>query len=336
MKGEDRTPGALRYVLREDELAPLLAEILDFKRSKPIVVLTAARHDPLIAISPCRVEERVGGKAAIWCVPSSAVTWNLNQLCAGYGNPANQIEVPFNGAAIVWWPLKADGSTKLSSRLVLDKSGRYGIDHVEEIVAILDAGPEQADRSNSELRLREELEEERRRRKASDREAREQRIRADEFRDQLRDMRMQVKKLKNQNRHSSDQASAEAITSFESEVADFWVKNLKQPGRPLMSFSLGPKFEKSVEALELAAREQIVRAVAYLVCGMGESLSDHPLRTGSGGNDPQRVRESDGARAYRCAIKRDSPGAPRLHYWRTGEGHTELSLAVVHENYAIR
>ena len=62
---------------------------------------------------------------------------------------------------------------------------------------------------------------------------------------------------------------------------------------------------------------------AMVACGRARELSNlelHPLLTGGGGNDPQRVRARDGATAWRCALKTNSPSAPRLHYWSLPHG----------------
>jgi hypothetical protein len=58
------------------------------------------------------------------------------------------------------------------------------------------------------------------------------------------------------------------------------------------------------------------------------------MREGSGGNDPQRVR-SDGARAWRCNLRRSSPGGPRLHYWVLTDGTIEFASIGYHDDYTM-
>ncbi len=56
----------------------------------------------------------------------------------------------------------------------------------------------------------------------------------------------------------------------------------------------------------------------------------HPLRTGRGGNNPQRQRKHDKAKACR----RDVDHEYHLHYWETENGIEFASMAV-HNNFTI-
>lgn len=55
----------------------------------------------------------------------------------------------------------------------------------------------------------------------------------------------------------------------------------------------------------------------------------HALRTGSGGNDPQRVRGSDKAQ------RRDIDREFHLHYWERADGTVELASVVYHNDFSI-
>jgi hypothetical protein len=58
----------------------------------------------------------------------------------------------------------------------------------------------------------------------------------------------------------------------------------------------------------------------------------HWLRTGPGGNDPQRLRGSDRAKAWRRDIDRDH----HLHYWDCENGCVEIaSISFPHNDFAI-
>ena len=56
-------------------------------------------------------------------------------------------------------------------------------------------------------------------------------------------------------------------------------------------------------------------------------LDLHPLRT--------RRRTSDRATAWRCAVKRNAPGAARLHYRRLDDGSFELASVGHHDIFDI-
>ena len=55
----------------------------------------------------------------------------------------------------------------------------------------------------------------------------------------------------------------------------------------------------------------------------------HALRTGSGGNDPQRMRGSDKAQ------RRDIDREFHLHYWECADGTIELASIVYHNDFSI-
>lgn len=59
--------------------------------------------------------------------------------------------------------------------------------------------------------------------------------------------------------------------------------------------------------------------------------SVHSLRTGPGGNDPQRRRASDKANAWRRDIDREY----HLHYWELPNGSVELATVGVHDDFDI-
>jgi hypothetical protein len=59
--------------------------------------------------------------------------------------------------------------------------------------------------------------------------------------------------------------------------------------------------------------------------------SVHVLRTGPGGNDPQRRRSYDNAKAWRRDIDREY----HLHYWELPDGPIELASVGVHNDFVI-
>jgi hypothetical protein len=60
--------------------------------------------------------------------------------------------------------------------------------------------------------------------------------------------------------------------------------------------------------------------------------ASHELRTGRGGDDPQRTRESDQARAWRRDVDREH----HLHYWKCQDGTVEIaSVSFPHDDFLI-
>ena len=57
----------------------------------------------------------------------------------------------------------------------------------------------------------------------------------------------------------------------------------------------------------------------------------HALRIGRGGNDPQRRRKHDNAKAWR----RDVDDEYHMHYWETDDGTIEFAWMAVHNDFSI-
>jgi hypothetical protein len=100
----------------------------------------------------------------------------------------------------------------------------------------------------------------------------------------------------------------------------------------LSEFEVGTEFLPSLLAHHVTSKvglaSRILRAATETICH--ENLSaTHWLRTGSGGNDPQRMRGSDGA------WRRDVDYEYHLHYWEREDGKVELAVVVVHNDFSI-
>ncbi|MCA2972180.1 MAG: hypothetical protein INH43_26995 [Acidobacteriaceae bacterium] len=100
----------------------------------------------------------------------------------------------------------------------------------------------------------------------------------------------------------------------------------------LSEFEVGREFLPSLLAHHVTSKaglaSRILRAATATICH--ENLSaTHWLRTGSGGNDPQRMRGSD------AAWRRDVDYEYHLHYWECDDGKVELAVVVVHSDLSI-
>ena len=102
-------------------------------------------------------------------------------------------------------------------------------------------------------------------------------------------------------------------------------------------YRVGGFFLSSLAALEGIGRAKIVEVCAEVLCGRAATQVGrevHPLRSGDGGDAPQRIRE-DGAKAFRASLQVSTPSARRLHYWRLPDGRLELSKVGVHDDLTI-
>lgn len=76
--------------------------------------------------------------------------------------------------------------------------------------------------------------------------------------------------------------------------------------------------------------DRVLRAICEAI-DRQNLRSVHDLRTGIGGNDPQRRRSSDNAKAWR----RDIDQEYHLHYWERSDGSIELATVGVHNDFSI-
>ncbi len=103
-------------------------------------------------------------------------------------------------------------------------------------------------------------------------------------------------------------------------------------------FDLSRAFVRAVESRGSRYRPSVIRVCADVVLGapsLLERCDEHPLREGSGPEEPQRVRRRDGARAFKCSIQKNAAGGRRLHYWRRTDGSIEFASINFHEDMNI-
>lgn len=102
---------------------------------------------------------------------------------------------------------------------------------------------------------------------------------------------------------------------------------------------IGPDFIESLSAVEGVGRDRVMRVCAEVVCGRAldtAGLEVHALRAADHGGADQRLRTSDGAKAYRASLQVNTPSARRLHYWELPKGGIELAKIVYHDDFTIR
>lgn len=102
--------------------------------------------------------------------------------------------------------------------------------------------------------------------------------------------------------------------------------------RTLPEFRLGDDFFRSLQGHHVMSgsglAERLLRSI--IECISHENLgATHPLRTGEGGDNPQRKRGKD------LAWRRDVDYEYHLHYWECSTGIVELAKLVVHNDFSI-
>lgn len=140
---------------------------------------------------------------------------------------------------------------------------------------------------------------------------------------------------------TSEPTEADSQEGFHRMVLDSWLAKLQLADRmryPLGPYVLGREFLRSVEGLEVTTPTRIAEVCAMVACGRAPEINGfdlHALRTGPGGDDPKRTRSHDGAQAKRCALKQNTPAAPRLHFWECPGGTVEFASVGVHDDLRI-
>ncbi len=125
---------------------------------------------------------------------------------------------------------------------------------------------------------------------------------------------------------------------FRAEVQMEVDNRTDSPGANIREFRLGRAFLGTVEQIGAEFHSKIIKACADMVINSPDTLrrrDHHTLRDGAGANNSQRIRSTDGARAWRCAIEQGRAGARRIHYWAMSSTEIELAAVVVHDDFSI-
>lgn len=127
---------------------------------------------------------------------------------------------------------------------------------------------------------------------------------------------------------SQDIKTAIRISLFRS----CWSRGSDVDWQDLPDFELGANFFQSLQEHRAMSGsglvERLMRSMVETICH--ENLgATHALRTGEGGDNPQRRRGKD------LAWRRDVDREYHLHYWECATGTVELAKLVVHSDFSI-
>lgn len=106
--------------------------------------------------------------------------------------------------------------------------------------------------------------------------------------------------------------------------------------KPLRKMRVGSAFLESLRNIGGIGVQKVLNVCAQVAAAAAHGRV-HPLYDGSPGAE-QRVRSSDGAKAWRCCLQERTPSARRLHFWlspgKDGDGPTiELWHVGIHDDY---
>ena len=104
------------------------------------------------------------------------------------------------------------------------------------------------------------------------------------------------------------------------------------------NYKVGPKFAASFYTHDAALRAKTLKALTQLLTGRADRMKArevHPKRIGMGGDDPQMVRDEDGATCWRMSVESGVAAARRVHYWKLPDGRIELHELVAHDTFVL-
>lgn len=122
------------------------------------------------------------------------------------------------------------------------------------------------------------------------------------------------------------------------EVWLAWLASATEAERgELAEYRIGPDFVDDLDK-DLIHRRRVIGVMVEVLQGIVWDLHArevHQMRVSEHGGSPTRVRD-DGAVAWRAAVKRNSPGAPRLMWWVLPDGTVEFARATHHDDTRMR
>jgi hypothetical protein len=128
---------------------------------------------------------------------------------------------------------------------------------------------------------------------------------------------------------------------FRYEIEQIWLWRYAETDRreqPLRPYRFGPDWLDSVDGSRIAQRRDVLDIVTDVLTGRAVEVAGRqvrPHKTHATGGAPQLVR-GDGATAWRCNIKNNTPAAPRMTWWKLPDGTVELGRVSLHDDTRLR
>lgn len=340
-------------VRSERELELMVAEVLDGAREYPVVCLTSRPGEGVPALAAGAVRGVVGPGIPVYFVGGRRLQLRLTALLP------DRLDV-HSGAARVWWPGVCRESNPRDHPLIIDRSRMYEARALERLArefrlvrGAVELTPEQR-----VVLAERQLEGVRRRNEQLEKDLREyervvlarERVRASASSEEAvvegcgEDLRAGAgggaRGLDAEERSGVvvgvvRAGSGDLVGGLHILICREWVGALSPVDRavhPLGRYVFAREFVKDVErrSVEISV-DRIAWVCAMVACGLAPGLhgvDPHPLLVGGGG--AQLVRE-DQAKGWRCSLKRNAYGGPRLHYWVLVNGTIEFAALGYHD-----
>ncbi len=319
-------------VLRSKQgLRALKAYLLSPDRTHAVVALTRSLDTDGPALAPTDVRASAGPGIKIYYIPGEFLLRRLGGVLGG------KLALP-RGAVRVWWPGLSVRSDPADHPLVLALEGEDGRELLGEFAR-------QFDLSRPHVRREIKLIEDARALSENELAQARERIRSTEKR--LRDTQVERRGAATRAQSARDRLGAAMGELSESSceealhalISREWIGALGPADRrehPLGAYVLTAQFVAMVERQADLPRERLAWVCAMLACRYAATLpgiAPHPLMTAPGG---QQIERADGAKGWRCNVKRNATGGPRLHYWIRADRAIEFASVGNHDELGAK
>lgn len=325
-----------------EENARVLAQfVLDRKRDRPIVCVTSRDGEVDPAMDPDELRAIVGTGVDIYFVPTGPATRALEAAL-----PA-RLQV-FGGATRIWWPRVSGKSDPGDHPLIHEPYEVYGSWALQKFKKKWDAGPPSRPKPapSQVASLRRERDLARGQLRNTRKELRGMEAELADAVAKLAGAERQLRELRRELRDTGDtpaeqQQHKDPAAELHIRITEAWCDALPPADRrrhPLGPYLLGRDFLRTAREAPNVEMKRLAWVCAMVACGRAPELDGldlHRLRSSAGGGVAHRVRESDGAAAWRCAIKQNTPAGPRLHFWRLEDGSVEFANVGHHDDMSI-
>lgn len=311
-------------VRTKQELRSLIGYLLG-ERSQPVIGLAPLEGADMTVLPPRGVRAIVGPDPRIYVLRRDSL---LGQLTKALGRGLT-VTV---GAARIWWPGLARTSDPFDHPLVLQVDSEHAGSLLEEFARQFDL---------SRPRVREEI-------KNLDGVRGLLELELERTQDALAtsDERLRDEQIA---RHSAERRAAalerKETTGRVEELLHAlifreWIARLTEADRrehPLGAYILMPELLEQLTTRTDIPRERVAWVCAMIASGCAPdpaAITRYPLVASPGG--PQLERASDGAKGWRCSLRANARGGPRIHYWERPDGILEFTAVGGHDDPRIR
>ena len=318
-------PGAV-VVVRSKAVMRSFEAYLFAEREQPVVGVARSLDSDEPAIAAEVLRSVVGPEPRIYYIPNEYMLRRLSytvgqELCLTVG------------AARVWWPGLSTRSDPGDHPLVVALESERAAATLEELARSFDLS---RPRVRTELKLLEGA------LALAEHRLSEERSRSAEAAQRARVARQPAPRNPRGAKAGvgrANRAGQDCEESLHGLIVGEWVGALTAGDRrkhPL-GYVLSPEFIAMVEQQRDLSRTRTAWVCAMVACGYAPALTGlnpHRLLTGAPGS-PQSTRE-DGAKGWRCNLKRNSASGPRVHYWTLEDGTVEFAAIGNHDDLGRR